>query len=481
MATTIKVNGSTAAVDVDGDTPLLWVLRDVLGMTGTKFGCGIALCGACTVHLDGVAGALLLHDRRVGTSDHDHRGDRRTADRAPHPEGLARARGPAVRLLPVRADHVGVGAARDQSESDRCRHRRGDDRQYLPLRHLCAHSRGDQAGRAAPGQEELREDRRSPHPRHRNASAPATASVSQPRADSGLHLSRRRRSAGAALGGWLLRSCPASGWRAQPRACPFAPNAFIRIGDDGQMVLVMRYVEMGQGICTGDPDADRRGAGGRARTGDAGACAAQREALRQSVARRLQATGDSTAVRADWQPCARPARSRAPCWWRRRRAMERRSGALSARKPGRCCTPPSGTAARLWRACHCAARMPLRSTWRSRTARIDFIGTRGKRRRHARRRSTAQAVYGIDVRAAGHEDRQRGAIAGVRRQVQATSTTRRREAVAGVVRSCELDDAVAVVGATMGSANKGRRRWDRVGRAARMAVSAPAGDRRLSI
>ena len=53
MATTIKVNGLDRTVDVDGDTPLLWVLRDVLGMTGTKFGCGMALCGACTVHLDG--------------------------------------------------------------------------------------------------------------------------------------------------------------------------------------------------------------------------------------------------------------------------------------------------------------------------------------------------------------------------------------------------------------------------------------------
>jgi isoquinoline 1-oxidoreductase alpha subunit len=52
MAFTIKVNGRTHDVDVDGDTPLLWVLRDVLGMTGTKFGCGLALCGACTVHVD---------------------------------------------------------------------------------------------------------------------------------------------------------------------------------------------------------------------------------------------------------------------------------------------------------------------------------------------------------------------------------------------------------------------------------------------
>ena len=51
----LKVNDKAHSVDVDGDTPLLWVLRDVLGMTGTKFGCGQALCGACTVHLDGTA------------------------------------------------------------------------------------------------------------------------------------------------------------------------------------------------------------------------------------------------------------------------------------------------------------------------------------------------------------------------------------------------------------------------------------------
>ena len=55
MSYEIKVNGTVKSVDVDGDTPLLWVLRDVLGMTGTKFGCGMALCGACTVHIDGVA------------------------------------------------------------------------------------------------------------------------------------------------------------------------------------------------------------------------------------------------------------------------------------------------------------------------------------------------------------------------------------------------------------------------------------------
>jgi aerobic-type carbon monoxide dehydrogenase small subunit (CoxS/CutS family) len=51
----LKVNGKGHAVDVSPDTPLLWVLRETLGLTGTKFGCGMALCGACIVHLDGEA------------------------------------------------------------------------------------------------------------------------------------------------------------------------------------------------------------------------------------------------------------------------------------------------------------------------------------------------------------------------------------------------------------------------------------------
>jgi isoquinoline 1-oxidoreductase alpha subunit len=51
--TTLTINGKSRQIDLPADTPLLWALRDYLGLTGTKFGCGMALCGACTVHLDG--------------------------------------------------------------------------------------------------------------------------------------------------------------------------------------------------------------------------------------------------------------------------------------------------------------------------------------------------------------------------------------------------------------------------------------------
>jgi len=73
MSFSINVNGTKHDVNVSGETPLLWVLRDVLGMTGTKYGCGIAQCGACTVHLDGepVRSCLLpvetVKDRAITT------------------------------------------------------------------------------------------------------------------------------------------------------------------------------------------------------------------------------------------------------------------------------------------------------------------------------------------------------------------------------------------------------------------------------
>ena len=64
MAMTMTVNGEQRALEVEPDMPLLWALRETLGLTGTKFGCGISACGACTVHLDGRA-VRIVHAAHV--------------------------------------------------------------------------------------------------------------------------------------------------------------------------------------------------------------------------------------------------------------------------------------------------------------------------------------------------------------------------------------------------------------------------------
>src|SRR5688572_10841313 len=70
MPYTIKVNGASRTVDVEADTPLLWVLRDELDLKGTKFGCGMALCGACTVHINGKASrSCVTPVSAVGTAE----------------------------------------------------------------------------------------------------------------------------------------------------------------------------------------------------------------------------------------------------------------------------------------------------------------------------------------------------------------------------------------------------------------------------
>lgn len=65
MPTTLNINGNSYDIDLPDDVPLLWVLRDEVGLTGTKFGCGIAACGACTVHIDGEA----VRSCQVGLAD----------------------------------------------------------------------------------------------------------------------------------------------------------------------------------------------------------------------------------------------------------------------------------------------------------------------------------------------------------------------------------------------------------------------------
>jgi len=146
--TTLKINGEDKTFDAPDDTPLLWVLRDVLGMTGTKFGCGIAQCGACTVHLDGnpVRSCLLpvgaVGNRAVTTIE----GIGAT------PVG-AKVQKAWLDLEVIQCGYCQSGQIMsaaaplaatphpDDADID------ADGRQHLPLRHLCAHSRRHQTRR----------------------------------------------------------------------------------------------------------------------------------------------------------------------------------------------------------------------------------------------------------------------------------------------------------------------------------------------
>ena len=144
----ITVNGTSRNVDAEPDTPLLWVLREWLGMTGTKFGCGIAQCGACTVHLDGVARApaSCRSVRSAKRRSPPSRACRPTA--LSHPVQHAWLQQDVPQCGYCQSGQIMAAAAllKDEPEADRRRHRRRHD-QHLPLRHLSAHPRGDPSRR----------------------------------------------------------------------------------------------------------------------------------------------------------------------------------------------------------------------------------------------------------------------------------------------------------------------------------------------
>ena len=124
----LNVNGSMVDIDVDGTTPLLWVLREQLGLTGTKYGCGIAQCGACTVHIGGVAQRSCV--RPVNSLSEN---DEITTIEGLSPVG--RTRRAAVRLLPVGANYGRRRIAGAKPNPDGCRYRRSND-QHMPLWNL---------------------------------------------------------------------------------------------------------------------------------------------------------------------------------------------------------------------------------------------------------------------------------------------------------------------------------------------------------
>ena len=250
--TPVNINGRRYTVDLPDDTPLLWALRDELGLTGTKFGCGMALCGACTVHVDGQPGRACMTpiSARGEQEGRHHRGDRRATRSARR----CRRRGSSWACRNAATARPGRSCRRRRCSSapraDRRRDRRGHERQHLPLRHLRAHPRRHQAGggparsardeRAAAG----RRDRRAGGARQREPAA--------------VPPGRHRRSAGSCSRSASRRPLraadpPKYGADGMPNGWVDDPLVFVAIGEDGTVSIVCHRSEMGQGVRTGMP------------------------------------------------------------------------------------------------------------------------------------------------------------------------------------------------------------------------------------
>ena len=235
-AVTLQVNGKEHSVTVLPDTPLLWVLREQLGLTGTKFGCGMALCGACTVLVNGTA------TRSCVTPVSAVSGKSITTIEGLSPDGTHPVQRawieddvPQCGYCPFRTDHVGCGPAGQEPQAQRRRHRRLDVGQHLPLRHV-----SENTARHPPG---------LGHDGRRCSMSPI------------LNLSRREflRASGLAGGGLILGfyfapvGSRGRAGAAQAHAGPFVPNAFIRISPDDTVTLIINKSEMGQGVYTSLP------------------------------------------------------------------------------------------------------------------------------------------------------------------------------------------------------------------------------------
>ena len=120
MAIEFKLNGSSVALDVPADTPLLWAVRDEMNLKGTKFGCGIGMCGACTVHIDGVAqrSCITTVAAVAGKNITTIEGLSENGDHPLQRLGLLLRR--SMWLLSVGSDYAGCQFVGDQCGTHRC-------------------------------------------------------------------------------------------------------------------------------------------------------------------------------------------------------------------------------------------------------------------------------------------------------------------------------------------------------------------------
>src|SRR3984893_16799127 len=380
--------------------------------------------------------------------DHDDRGDRRDGGGRQDPEGLARPRGRAVRLLPVGPDHVGFGAAGEQPASERCRHRRCHVRQHLPLWDLCPHSRSHQTRRAIEriGRLTMILDPLTSTPAGLGRSPAAT----------GLS-GRASLQAGAAAGGGLMLSLSlpfANGDAQAAGADGFAPNAFIRIERDGQIVLTMPYVEMGQGTYTSIPMLIAEELEVELKQVRLEHAPPDEKLYGNPLLGGVQATGNSNAIRAAWQPL-REAGAAARTMLVSAAAKRWNIDPASCHaQSGAVLHAPTGRSIKYGDLAGDAARIPVpESVALKRPEDFKLIGTPAKRL-DTPAKVNGTAVYGIDARPPGVKIAplaQSPVFGGRLKSVDDTAA----KAVKGVRQIVQLDDAVAVVADHMGAAKKG--------------------------
>ncbi len=153
----LQINDQTVTIAAEPDLPLLWVLRDLLGMTGTKFGCGMALCGACTVLVDGQAqrSCVLPVAQAAGKKITTIEGIGATPVGAALQGAWQQINVPQCGYCQAGQIMSAAALLQSQTGSERCRHRCRHVREYLPLRHLPAHTRRHQTGCKSCGANEM--------------------------------------------------------------------------------------------------------------------------------------------------------------------------------------------------------------------------------------------------------------------------------------------------------------------------------------
>ena len=429
------------------DTPLLWAIRDVLGMTGTKFGCGMALCGACTVHLDGspvrscitsidsVGTSAITTIEAIGETPAGQRIQKAWVDlEVPQCGYCQSGQIMSAAALLAGTPHPSDADIDDAMSGNICR-----CGTYVRIREAIKQA-------AHPDKEADHADRAIPSP-PRRVLRRTIAGALAPRLPRGQRRRRRRIAAQPA-------TCrPRRGAPTRRPRTALRPTPIVRIGHDGQVTVTVAQVEMGQGTYTSMPMliAEELEV-------DLGAvkleAAPPSDKLYANPLLGFQATGGSTSVRGFWEPLRRCRRHCTQHAGQRRRADLECGRRLLSRRERRGHPRADRPQARLRRAGRPAATLPVPDKVALKDPKdFKLIGTPAKRL-DTPAKVNGKATFGIDVKIPGMKIATVAACPIIGGKLARLDDSKAK-AVKGVRQMVRLDDVVAVVADHMGAAKKG--------------------------